>query len=83
MYKKIHYFTFDLGVKVRRNIAQCPLLFVTYLGIKFEVARSDGLGGDTFTRNVTDGRTHAQTGGQRTDIGTKLIYPFFYRKKRV
>ena len=35
----------------------------------FEVATFNGLGGDTFTRNVTDGR--------RTDFGTKLIYFFF------
>ena len=30
---------------------------MTYLGIKFEVARSNGLGGDTFTRNVMDTQT--------------------------
>ena len=58
---------------------------MTYLGTKFEVARSHGLGGDTFTRNVTDGRTHAQTGGRtdgrRTDFGSNLIYPFFLKKK--
>ena len=39
----------------------------------FEVATFNGLGGDTFTRNVTDGR--------RTDFGTKLIYHFFLKKK--
>ena len=33
---------------------------------------SHGLGGDAFTRNVTDGRT---------DFGTKLIYLFFLKKK--
>ena len=52
---------------------------------KFEVATSNGLGGDTFTRNVTDGRTHGQTDrrtdGRRTDFDTKLIYPFFLKKK--
>ena len=32
-----------------------------YLGIKFEVARSNSLGGDTFTRNVTDARTDGRT----------------------
>ena len=34
---------------------------------------SNGLGGDTFTRNMTDGR--------QTDFDTKLIYPFFLKKK--
>ena len=56
---------------------------MTYLGIKSEVARSNGLGGDTFTRNVTNAWTDGQTDGQRTDFGTKLIDPFFLKKKRV
>ena len=43
-------FDLDLGVKVIQDVAQYPLHHVTYLGIKFEVARSNGLGGDTFTR---------------------------------
>ena len=46
---------FDLGVKVTRNIAQYSLLHVTYSATKLEVARSKGLGEDTFTRNLTDG----------------------------
>ena len=33
------------------------LYHVTYSGTKFEVATSNGLGGDTFTRNVNDGGT--------------------------
>ena len=66
-------FDLDLGVKVTRNVAQYPLHHVTYLGTKFKVAVSNGLGGDAFTRNVTD--------GQRTDFGTKLIYPFFLKKQ--
>ena len=45
---------------------------MTYLGTKFKVAMSNGLGGDAFTRNMTDGRT---------DFGTKLTYPFFLKKK--
>ena len=48
---------FDLGVKVTRNVAQYPLHHVTYLDTKFKLALSNGLGGDTFTRNVADGRT--------------------------
>ena len=50
---------------------------MTYSTTKFEVATSNGLGGDTFTRNVTDGRTHER----QTDFDTKLIYPFFLKKK--
>ena len=56
-YKKIHYLTFDLGVKVTGNVALYPLHHVTCSPTKFEVATSNGLGGDTFTRNVTDGWT--------------------------
>ena len=61
----MHYLTFDndLGVKVTRNGAQYPLHHVTYSATKFELAMSNGLGGDTFTGNVTD--------GQRTDFGMK------------
>ena len=40
----------DFQVKVTRNVAQCPLHQVTYLAIKFEVATSYPLGGDTLTR---------------------------------
>ena len=65
---------------------------MTYSPTKFEVATSNGLGGDTFTRNVTDGRTYARTDGRtdrrtdrqtdgRTDFDTKLIYPFFSKEK--
>ena len=71
--KKIQYLTLDLGVKVKQKVAHYPLHYVTYSAPKFEVATSNGLGGDTFTRNVTDGR--------RTDFGTKLIYHFFLKKK--
>ena len=34
---------------------------MTYLGTKFKVAMYKGLGGGAFIRNVTDGRTDAQT----------------------
>ena len=50
---------------------------MTYSATKFEVATSNRLVGDTFTRKVTD----AQTDGRRIDFGTKLIYPFFLKKK--
>ena len=40
---------FDLGYKVKQNVAQYPLHHVTYSATKFEVAMSNHLG-DTFTR---------------------------------
>ena len=76
------YLTFDLRVKVTRNVAQYPLHHVTiYSATKFEDATSNSLGGDTLTRKVTDGRTDGQT--EKTDFGTKLIYHFSKEKKRV
>ena len=41
----------DLGVKVTRNVAQCPLHHVTYAPIEFEVTTSKALRGEAFTRN--------------------------------
>ena len=35
-------------------VAQYPLHHVTYSATKFEVATSNRLGGDTFTRNIED-----------------------------
>ena len=43
-------FDLDFGVKVTQNVAQYPLHYVTYSATKFEVATSNCLGGDTFTR---------------------------------
>ena len=54
---------------------------MTYQGTKFEVARSNGLGGDTFTRKVMDGRRDGRMHGRLTDFGKKFIYPFFLKKK--
>ena len=47
-----HYLTFhlDFGVKVTQKFAQYLLHHVTYAATKFEVARFNRLGGDTFTR---------------------------------
>ena len=50
IYKKIHFLTLDLRVKVTQNIAQYPLHYVTYSATKIVVAMSSRLGGDTFTR---------------------------------
>ena len=41
------------GVKVTQKLAQYPLHHVIYSATKFEVATSNGLGGDTFTRKKT------------------------------
>ena len=62
---KIHYWTFA-KVKVTQNVAQYPLHHVTY----FEVATSNGFGGDPFTKNLrhTYVRTHRQT-----DSGPTLV----------
>ena len=54
-------FDLDFGVWVTRNVAQYPLHHVTYPDTKFEVASSNFIGRDTFTRNVTNGRTHGRT----------------------
>ena len=50
---------------------------MSYVPVKFEVAMSNGLGGDRITRNMTDG----QTDGPWTDFGMKLKYPFFLKKR--
>ena len=57
---KIHYLTFDLDLG-HTKVAQYPLHYVIYASTRFEVATSNGLGGDTITRDVTDGRTNRQT----------------------
>ena len=55
-------FDLKLEVKVTQKVTQCPLHHVTYSATKLEVATSNGLGGDRFTRNVTtDGQTDRST----------------------
>ena len=65
-------FDLDPKVKVTPNVTQYPRHHVIYASTKFEVATSKGLGEDTITRNVTDGRTDRQTHG-RTDDGPTLV----------
>ena len=43
-------FDLDLGVKVTQNVSQNSLHHVTYAATKFEVATSNGLRGNAFTR---------------------------------
>ena len=64
IYKKVHYFTFYLDQGQTRNIAQYPLNHMTYAPVKFEVAMSNGLGANAFTRNFwfdldPESRSHA------------------------
>ena len=63
---------------------------MSYSATKFEVATSYCLGGDTFTRNVTDAHPHGRTSARthrRTDRRTtdRLWYeiniPFFSKEK--
>ena len=46
------FYDLDLGVKVIQNVAQYPLHHMTYMyaPAKFEVATSNALAGDAFTR---------------------------------
>ena len=48
---KIHYLTLTLGLR-SQDIAQYPLHHVTYSDTMFEVATSNSVGGDAFTRNT-------------------------------
>ena len=93
IYEKIHYSTFDLdlGVKVTQNVAQYPLHHVTYSPAKFEVATSNGLEGDPFTRNLKDvrmyilthARTHGQTDRRTTDrLWFEINNTFFSKEKK-
>ena len=52
-------FYIDLGVKVTQDFAKYPLYRVTYSDTKFEVATSDGLGGDAFTKNILNSKRNA------------------------
>ena len=75
VYEEMHLqentlFDLDLGVKVTGNVIQYPLHHVIYAPTKFEVATSKGLGEDTITRNVTDGRTDRQTHRRTDDVPT-------------
>ena len=49
-HRKYPLFTFDIDPKVTQNVAYYPLHQKTYSPAKFEVATSNGLGGDAFIR---------------------------------
>ena len=54
-------FDLDPEPKVIQNVVQFSLHNVIYAPVKFAVATSIGLGGDAFTRNVTEGPTDRLT----------------------
>ena len=70
-------FDLDFRVKVTRNVAKYPLHHLTYSATKFGVATSNRLGGDTFTRSVTDAQTHGRTDG----LWYEINIPFFPKEK--
>ena len=74
MVKEMHYqenTLFDLDPKVKGVTAT-----------KFEVAISNGLGGDTFTRNVMVGHTDLPTDRRMIDLlWYEINIPFFLKKK--
>ena len=51
-----HLLTLTLGSRSHINLAQYPLHQVIYADAKFKVAKSNGVGGETITRNMTDSR---------------------------
>ena len=65
--------TFDLE-QVRRNFAQFHLYHMIYASAKFKVATTNGLGEDTITKNVTDGRTYGQMDGLLRKSGYNKAY---------
>ena len=69
---------FDLDLWVTRNAAQFSQHHVTYSVTKFEVATSNDLRGDKFTRNVTVARTHG-----RNKYRYSLDLAFFLKKKLI
>ena len=86
VYEEMHLqentlFDLDLGVKVTRNVTQYPLHHVIYASTKFEVATSNGLGEDTITRNVTDGRTDRQTDARTDRLWYEINIPYFSNEK--
>ena len=45
-------FDLDLAIKITQVVAQYPLHHVTYVHAKFEVATSNGLGGDSLHKKI-------------------------------
>ena len=66
-----------LTFKVTQNLAQYPLHHLTYSATKLEVATSNSLGVDTFTRNLMD----RLTDGQTYQLWYEINIHFFLKKK--
>ena len=82
---KIHYLTFDfdLGFKVTGNVAQYPLIYVTYLCTKFEVAYVLGFSRRYIYKKQTEKRTDGRTDGWTDDGPTwyEINIPLFSKEK--
>ena len=61
-FKEKTLFDLDPKIKVTQNVAQLRPHHAIYAPAKFAVATSNDLGGDAFTRNLSDGCAHAHTG---------------------
>ena len=46
-------FELDQGIKVTQDVVKYSLHHMSYAHVKFEVAKSNGLGGDAFTRKYS------------------------------
>ena len=62
---------FDFKVKVTQKLAHFPIHNVTCAPTKFEFAMFNGLVGDAFARNLTDGRTQVPT--KRFLLGVSML----------
>ena len=62
-------FDLDLRVEVTRNVAQCPLHYVTYAPIEFEVTTPKDLEGDAFTRKFNNRRLTLTLGSRSRSWG--------------
>ena len=77
--KKMHLqentlFDPDLGVKVTRNVAQCPLHHVTYAPTEFVVATSKALEGEAFTRKFNILPLTLTLGSRSHEILPSVLY---------
>ena len=73
VYKKIHYLTFDLGVKVTWNVVS-TLYIMWPMYVQGWNCYVQSLGEDTITRNVTHGQTTDQ-------LWYKFNIPYFSNEK--
>ena len=73
-FQEITFFDLHLGV---RKCCPVPSTSCEEASAKFNIATSNGLEGDVFTRNVTDGRIHVQTEGWTDRLLYEINIPFF------